>query len=69
MRREDLEATTIPDPALNKAYLKVWQQEERARIISLEYSVRGHPRMAKQMAIYLPGKATKQIRDKRREPS
>jgi hypothetical protein len=62
-------ATGKAGPTLKKAYGKVWQEDEIAKMVSLEYSLLGHPRMAQQMAAHLPGKTTKQIRDKRREPN
>lgn len=54
---------------MNKAYGKIWLKEEIETMISLEKSLQGHPRIAKQMMEHLPGKTAKQIRDKRREPS
>jgi hypothetical protein len=36
-------------------------------MIQMELRVRGHPRLAKEMVPYFPGKTAKQIRDKRRE--
>ena len=38
-------------------------------MIHLEMSLKGNPRIAKQMIEHLPGKTAKQIRDKRKEPS
>ena len=53
----------------NKGYSKVWLKEEVDIMIRCEKSQQDHLQIAKQMIKHLPGKTSKQIRDKRKEPS
>lgn len=53
-----------PRPAA-KGYGKIWSKEDIDLMIQLEQQLKGHPRIAKEMTAYFPGKAAKQIRDKR----
>ena len=67
-KRQDAARPAQPRPPA-KGYGKIWTKADVDRMLRLEVQLQGHPRVAKEMTAYFPGKTAKQIRDKRKETS